>query len=64
MIIDSNDSMLNGVSINKGRLESYISCGLKKAEIISAFNTTPEDMEKWCLDNYGMNFNTDRKSVV
>lgn len=59
MIIDSNESMLNNISINKGRLEAYIGCGMKKAEIISAFNTTSEEMEKWCQENYnGMNFNT------
>jgi hypothetical protein len=59
MIIDSNESMLNNISINKGRLEAYIGCGMKKTEIISAFNTTSEEMEKWCQENYnGMNFST------
>jgi len=59
MIIDGNESVLDRLSgINKQRLEGYISCGLKKQEILSAFNVDEEKMENWCTENYGMNFST------
>lgn len=60
MIIDGNDSVLDSVSLNKGRFEAYIACGLRKNEILTAFsNITAADMDTWCQKNYnGLDFNT------
>ena len=58
MIVDSANSIIEGIKINKGRLEGYISVGMKKAEILSAFNMATVDMNNWCMENYGMNFDT------
>lgn len=59
MIIDGNDSILDNISLNKGRFETYISVGLRKNEILTAFNVEVEEMDKWCAENYnGHSFNT------
>lgn len=58
MIIDSANSIIEGIKINKGRLEGYISVGMKKSEILSAFNIGVVEMNNWCNENYGMNFDT------
>lgn len=59
MIIDGNESILDSrIQLNKTRLEGYISVGMKKSEILTAFNVTTEEMEEWCLVNYNMNYNT------
>lgn len=56
VIIDSDESIVQEVRLNRGRFESYISVGLKKQEILTAFNVESEEMNNWCSENYGMNF--------
>ena len=59
MIIDGNSSILDTIKLNKGRFEAYISVGLRKSEILVAFNVTSEQMDDWCMQNYnGHNFAT------
>lgn len=58
-IIDGDVSVIDTkMSLNKTRLEGYISVGMKKNEILKAFNVTLEDMNSWCLAAYGMNYDT------
>lgn len=60
MIIDGNESILDGLTINKGRFEAYIACGLRKSEILTAFSATNAgDLDAWCKQNYnGLDFST------
>lgn len=60
MIIDGNESILDGITLNKGRFEAYIACGLRKTEILTAFsNISGGQMDAWCQQNYnGLDFNT------
>ena len=54
MIIDGNESVLDNISLNKGRVEGYIACGLKSSEITTAFHVSNVEMDEWCMKEYGM----------
>ena len=58
MIIDGNSSILDNVTLNKGRVEGYIACGMKSSEILTIFNISSIEMDKWCEEEYGMNWKT------
>ena len=58
MIIDGNSSILDNIKLNKGRVEGYVACGLKSGEILTAFNISSVDMDKWCMEEYGMPWRT------
>ena len=54
MIIVGNSSILDNIKLNKGRVEGYIACGMKSGEILTVFHISAIDMDKWCMEEYGM----------
>ena len=58
MIIDGNSSILDGIKLNKTRVEGYIACGMKSSEILTIFNVDSVAMDKWCTEEYGMPWKT------
>lgn len=58
MLLDGNESILDKISLNKTRVEGYIACGLKSSEILTIYNISAIDMDKWCMKEYGMPWKT------
>lgn len=44
------------VELNKDNLEHAIEFGMTKQQILVKFDITANDLDKWCLENYGKNF--------
>lgn len=58
MIIDGNTSILDNITMNKTRVEGYIACGMKSSEILTIYNVSGIEMDKWCMEEYGMPWKT------
>ena len=38
--------------------DKVIGIGAKKTVVCTIFRKTPQEMDSWCMENYGMDFNT------
>ena len=56
MIANSNVSILDDIQLNKGRVEGYVACGMKSSEILTIFRLSAVEMDKWCIEEYGMSW--------
>jgi len=58
MLLDGNESILDKLTLNKTRVEGYIACGMKSSEILTIYHISGAEMDKWCEQEYGMNWKT------
>ena len=50
------ESILNKYELTVERFEGAIAIGRTTSQILTMFNMSSRDMDKWCLENYGHNF--------
>ena len=58
MLTNGKVSILDEIELSKARLEGYIACGMKSSEILTIFRLSSEEMDKWCKQEYGMDWKT------